>query len=80
MTTTRYGASRAQYETWIAAHGQPKYRVQQAWDALYRERRPLETVTNLPVAVRDELVEAFPLELATIVEQRGDHEQTRKSL
>jgi 23S rRNA (adenine2503-C2)-methyltransferase len=78
--SSRYGATRAEYETWMEAHGHPRYRVQQVWDALYKQRRPLETVTNLPAALRDEVTAAFPTTLTTVVEQRGDHEQTRKWL
>ncbi len=78
--SSRYGASRTEYETWMAAHGHPRYRVQQVWDALYKQRRPLETATNLPATLRDELTAAFPTTLTTLVEQRGDHEQTRKWL
>ncbi|MEP6626179.1 MAG: 23S rRNA (adenine(2503)-C(2))-methyltransferase RlmN [Acidimicrobiia bacterium] len=78
--TSRYGATRADYEAWMAEHDHPRYRVQQVWDALYRQRRPLETVTNLPATLRDEVAAAFPTALVPLVEQRGDHEQTRKWL
>lgn len=78
--TTRYGASRQDYDAWLAEHGHPRYRGQQVWDALYAQRRPLETATNLPAALRGELCEAFPLVLTGIAEQRGDRGTTRKYL
>lgn len=76
----RYGATRADYDAWFADHGHPKYRAQQTWDALYRERRALDTASNLPLALRSELEAAFPPALNPILEQRGDHDQTRKWL
>ena len=78
--TTRYGASRAEYDAWLADHGHPRYRGQQVWDALYTQRRPLESATNLPAALRDEIAAAFPLTLSTIAEQQGDRGMTRKWL
>ena len=78
--STRYGASRAEYETWLTEHGHPRYRAQQVWDALYTQRRPLETTTNLPAALRNEIAAAFPLSLSTITEQQGDRGMTRKML
>lgn len=77
---TRYGAARTDYATWLAARGHPGYRVGQVWDALYTQRRPLATATNLPAALRDELVRDFPLSLTPIVEQHGDRGTTRKFL
>ncbi len=80
MTSTRYAATRDEYERWIAAAGEPRYRVQQIWDALYTQRRPLEEATNLPTALRTAVAEAFPLALTPTLERRGDHDQTRKWL
>lgn len=80
MTEPRYGSSRATVEEWLTAHGHPRYRAAQVWDALYAQRRPLESATNLPGALRDELAEAFPLSLRPIIEQRGDRDTTVKWL
>ena len=77
---TRYGASRAEYEAWLTAHGHPRYRSDQVWDALYQQRRPLETATNLPTALRDEIAREFPLALSVISERHGDRGTTRKFL
>lgn len=80
MTTSRYGATRDDYAEFLAAVGEPRFRVQQIWDALYEQRRPLETATNLPAKLRTEIAEAFPLALRETLERRGDHDQTRKWL
>ena len=78
--STRYGASKAEYEAWLQANGHPRYRADQVWDALYHQRRPLETATNLPAALRDEIAREFPLALTTIAERHGDRGTTRKFL
>ena len=78
--TTRYGATRAEYEMWLQDHGHPRYRGEQVWGALYGQRRPLETVTNLPRGLRDEITRAFPLVLHSAIEQHGDRGMTRKVL
>lgn len=80
MTTTRYAATRDDYAAWIEAAGEPSYRVQQIWDALYTQRRPLEDATNLPTSLRTAVAAAFPLALTPTLERRGDHDQTVKWL
>ncbi len=78
--TARYGADRSVFEAFLVATGQPRYRVDQVWDALYGQRRPLESATNLPASLRDELAAAFPLSLTPLLELRGDHDTTIKWL
>ena len=58
----------------------PRYRIDQVFDALFRQRTPLEEASSLPRVLRDELAAAFPLALDPIVESIGDDGQTVKWL
>jgi 23S rRNA (adenine2503-C2)-methyltransferase len=78
--STRYASDREDFATWLAAHGAPRYRVDQVWDALYRQRVALEDATALPRALRSELTDAFPLALAEVARATGDHDTTVKWL
>jgi 23S rRNA (adenine2503-C2)-methyltransferase len=60
--------------------GEPKYRADQAWDALYRQRVPLEAVTNLPKALRAQLADTLPLALDAGIEATAADELTTKWL
>ncbi len=50
VTVTRYGTSRDELAVLLA--GEPRYRVDQVFDALWRRRVPLEAATELPGALR----------------------------
>jgi 23S rRNA (adenine2503-C2)-methyltransferase len=78
--TTRYGVTREELGTWLEAAEEPRYRLDQIFDALYRQRIPLEDATSLPRALRSRVAEAFPLALEPVVESTGDDEQTVKWL
>jgi 23S rRNA (adenine2503-C2)-methyltransferase len=78
--TTRYGTTRAGYAEWIAARGLPRYRVDQVWKALTEQRRPLESVTNLPADLLAALTTEFPRALQPRLEQVGDGGDTVKWL
>lgn len=78
--STRYGATRAEFAHWLAGRGEPRYRVEQVWDALYRRPVPLEDATALPRALRRALVDAFPLALSPSAESVGDAGMTVKWL
>jgi 23S rRNA (adenine2503-C2)-methyltransferase len=80
MTTTRYGASRADLDALLADRGAPRYRADQVWDALYRQQVALDDVTTLPRALRTELAEALPLALEPVVEQTARDGMTTKWL
>ncbi len=58
---SRYGLGTAELETLIESWGEPRYRVEQITDALYRRRVPLEDATNLPKVLRARTTEALPL-------------------
>jgi 23S rRNA (adenine2503-C2)-methyltransferase len=60
---TRYGVDRAQLAALLAASGEPRYRADQVWDTLYRQRAPLDTATALPRALRERLEREVPLAL-----------------
>ena len=78
--TTRYAASRDELSAWMKAAGAPRYRVDQVFDALYRQQIPLDDASSLPRALRTDLGAAFPLALDPIVESSGDDGETVKWL
>jgi 23S rRNA (adenine2503-C2)-methyltransferase len=78
--TARYAATRGEVAELVEREGQPRYRVDQVWDALYRRRIPLEDDTSLPKALREGLGEELPLALSEVTERRGDRGFTVKWL
>ena len=78
--TSRYALHRAELDALLAEAGEPRYRVEQVWDALYRQRVPLEDATALPRALRKQLTEELPLALDPVVESVGDSGATHKWL
>jgi 23S rRNA (adenine2503-C2)-methyltransferase len=76
----RYGATRDELAALLAGWGEPRYRVGQVWDGLYPARRPLESLTALPAALRARLGEAFPLSLTEVERRTGDGGDTVKWL
>ena len=80
MSETRYGATAAGIADLLAGWGAPAYRARQVWDGLYRQRRPLEDLTDLPRALRDRLAEALPLALSPCRVLEGDGGETVKWL
>jgi 23S rRNA (adenine2503-C2)-methyltransferase len=77
---TRYGATAAEVGDLLAGWGAPAYRARQLWDGLYRQRRPLEELTNLPKTLRDQLGAALPLTLHPCRVLEGDRGETVKWL
>ncbi len=78
--STRYGADRQAYADWLAARGEPRFRADQVWQALTEQRRPLESATNLPAALRTDLAAAFPRALRPVLERTGEGGDTVKWL
>jgi 23S rRNA (adenine2503-C2)-methyltransferase len=78
--TTRYGATRAEYEALLAQLGQPRYRAQQVFEGLFARRRPLESLTNVPRTLRAQLDESMPLAFEVETEQQADRGTTTKWL
>ncbi len=77
---TRYGISRVDLDALLAEWGEPRYRAEQVWDALYRQRIALDDATALPRALRQRLTDALPLALDALVEQTSHDDMTSKWL
>jgi 23S rRNA (adenine2503-C2)-methyltransferase len=77
---SRYGTTRGELDDLLSAWGEPAYRAEQLWDALYRRRVPLDAVTTLPAALRARLADALPLALDAEVEQTARDGMTTKWL
>ena len=77
---TRYGTSRADLGALLAEWGQPRYRADQVWDALYRQQMTLDDATALPRALRERLADALPLALEPITETTAHDGMTSKWL
>jgi len=61
--------------------GQPTFRAQQVYDAVYRQRVPdLQQVTNLPVNLRKELASRLSLGLPKLVTEFHSSDGTRRYL
>jgi len=68
--TTRYALTQDELETSLNARGEPRFRAQQVYEGLFAQRRPLESLSNIPRELRTALADEFPLALT------GDHVQT----
>ncbi len=71
---------RADLDALLAEWGEPRYRAEQVWDALYRQQIALEDATALPRALRQRLTDALPLALDALVEQTSYDDMTSKWL
>jgi 23S rRNA (adenine2503-C2)-methyltransferase len=78
--TSRYGATRADIDTLLSEWGEPRYRADQVWDALYKQQIALDDATALPRALRERLAGALPLALDALVEQTAHDAMTSKWL
>lgn len=58
---TRYSLGADELTALAEEWGEPKYRAQQIFEALYRLRIPLEDATNLPKALRAHATDVLPL-------------------
>src|SRR5918999_7372 len=76
--STRYGASAEEIAGLLSDWGEPKYRLRQIWDGLYRRRAPLEELTDLSLPLRARLEKALPLALAPLhASTAGDGETVK---
>jgi 23S rRNA (adenine2503-C2)-methyltransferase len=78
--TARYGATRAEVDALLGEWGEPRYRADQVWDALYRQRHPIENATTLPRALRERIRAALPLALTGLAESTAHDGMTTKWL
>ena len=60
--------------------GEPAYRLDQVWDGLYRQRRPLAELSNVPKALRHAIGELLPDALTLVRTQSADRGATAKHL
>ena len=60
--------------------GEPSYRLDQVWDGLYRQRRPLAELSNVPKALRRAIGELLPEALTLVRTQSADRGATAKHL
>ncbi|MDE0676187.1 MAG: 23S rRNA (adenine(2503)-C(2))-methyltransferase RlmN [Acidimicrobiaceae bacterium] len=60
--------------------GEPAYRLDQVWDGLYRQRRPLSELTNVPKSLRQDIGELLPPALTLVRTQSADRGTTTKHL
>ncbi len=60
--------------------GEPTYRLDQVWDGLYRQRRPLSGLTNVPKSLRQAIGELLPPALTLVRTQSADRGTTTKQL
>jgi 23S rRNA (adenine2503-C2)-methyltransferase len=80
LVRTRYSTRRAELDALIAELGEPAYRARQLHEGLYEQRRPLESLTNLPKALRARIADALPLALTVDTMQLADDGMTAKWL
>jgi 23S rRNA (adenine2503-C2)-methyltransferase len=78
--TTRYAPTRAELDELLAGWGEPRYRAQQVWDALYGARLPLGDATALPRALRERIASELPDALSVVTEQTAADGMTSKWL
>ena len=67
-------------ERTLADTGQPAFRARQVWDWTARGAGGYEAMTNLPVALRDELAERVPFSTLTVADEAQSCDGTMKTL
>ncbi|MGI8602193.1 MAG: 23S rRNA (adenine(2503)-C(2))-methyltransferase RlmN [Verrucomicrobiales bacterium] len=68
-------------EAWLAARGDPPFRVHQIFDWIYRKRASsYAQMRNLPESLRNALSDCHPLRSLTVARQQGSQDTTRKFL
>ncbi len=75
---TRYDPDREALGSLLG--GEPAFRLEQLWEGLYRQGRPLEDITVLPADLRAHLADDLPTALESAAEQRADDGATTKWL
>ncbi|WP_420435583.1 23S rRNA (adenine(2503)-C(2))-methyltransferase RlmN [Candidatus Poriferisodalis sp.] len=60
--------------------GEPAYRLDQVWEGLYVQRRPLAEITNVPKSLRRAIGELLPPALTLVRTQSADRGTTTKHL
>lgn len=78
MKTTLLDLDRAQLADALSSH--PKYRLDQLWEGVYRQFKPVQDIKNLPAALRDEVTASFPDALEEAARSVSDDGNTIKFL
>jgi len=76
--TARYTPTRDELAGVLA--GEPRYRVDQVWDGLYRQLAEPAQMTNLPAALRSRLTDELAPSLTQVVRRESDGGDTVKYL
>ena len=64
----------------LAERGEPRFRGRQVWEWLARGARSYEQMTNVPVALREELAARVPLSSLTVSSEAHARDGTEKAL
>ena len=67
-------------ETFLAERGEPRFRARQVWEWAARGAASYEEMTNLPAALRAELVERVPLSSLGLEHEARARDGTQKAL
>jgi 23S rRNA (adenine2503-C2)-methyltransferase len=59
-------------------NGEPGFRIDQIWDGIYRQGRPLRELSNVPMTLRERLAAAHPTALTAVQEVHCDGGETTK--
>jgi 23S rRNA (adenine2503-C2)-methyltransferase len=78
LPLTRYDVGRDELAALL--EGEPRYRVEQVWDGLYRQGRDPSELTNLPKALRARLTDELPTALREVTRVTADDGATVKFL
>ena len=80
--TNFFDLSRAELLQAIQDLGQPRFRADQVWSWVYRQKvAGFEAMSNLPASLRRQLIASYDLNPAVLVDSRTDEETgTRKAL
>ncbi len=74
------GIGEDQWREIMAEWGEPAYRARQVWEALQRQERSYDEMTNLPRDLRRRLAEHFPQAQPRVREERQGADGSRKLL
>ncbi len=78
MSTTLYTPDREEFAALLA--GEPRYRLDQVWDGLYRKLADPTAISNVPKALRERLAIELPTSLTEVTRQVNDSGDTVKYL
>ncbi len=78
VKTSRYQLDRAELQELLSEH--PSYRVDQLWTGLYEHGTPLEEISNLPKALRQQLADELPAALGEKTVRISEGGETHKWL